>query len=315
MANEIKRMITILTPCFNEVDNVTELVDAIINIGKKIPDIKMKHLFIDNASTDGTVQKLRTLSDQYDHIQVILNNRNYGHIRSPMHGLFQSEGDAVVVMASDFQDPPELIIEFVNKWIQGHKVVIGIKEGSDESIFFSLIRNFYYNLINRLSNTPLIKNFTGFGLYDREVVETLRSLNDPYPYFRGLISELGFETVKINFRQPKRERGFTKNNFYTLSDMAFLGITNHSKIPLRLATFSGFVISLLSLLVGITYFIYKLMFWDRFELGIAPLVIGIFFFAAVQLFFIGLIGEYIGSIHTQVLRRPLVVEKERINFD
>ena len=314
MPDDLKRTITILTPCFNEVDNVEELADAIIDTGKKISDIKINHLFIDNASSDGTVQKLRTVSSRYDHVQVILNNRNYGHIRSPMHGLFQSEGDAVVVMASDFQDPPELIIEFVYKWKQGYKAVIGVKEGSDESIFFYMIRSFYYSLINRLSDTPLINNFTGFGLYDREVIEILRSLNDPYPYFRGLISELGFETAKINFMQPKRKRGFTKNNFYTLYDLALLGITNHSKIPLRFATFFGFVISFLSFLVGIAYLVYKLMFWDRFEVGIAPLVIGIFFFAAVQLFFIGIIGEYVGSIHTQVLKRPLVVEKERINF-
>jgi len=314
MPNDIKRTITILTPCRNEVDNVEEVAEAIINTGKKMSDIKINHLFIDNASTDGTIQKLRTLCSQYEHVQVILNNRNYGHIRSPMHGLFQSKGDAVVIMASDFQDPPELIIEFVNKWKQGYKTVIGVKEGSHESVFLYMIRSFYYRLINRLSDTPLIKNFTGYGLYDREVIEILRSLNDPYPYFRGLISELGFETAKINFKQPKRKRGFTKNNFYTLYDLALLGITNHSKIPLRFATFFGFVISFLSFLTGIAYLAYKLMFWDRFEVGIAPLVIGIFFFVAVQLIFIGIIGEYVGSIHTQVLKRPMVVEKERINF-
>tara|TARA_B100000315_G_scaffold168054_1_gene156575 strand:+ start:3482 stop:4426 length:945 start_codon:yes stop_codon:yes gene_type:complete len=314
MIDEVKKTVTILTPCFNEVENVEELTEAVVKIGRKIPDVRVNHLFIDNASTDGTVEKLRTLCSKHSHVQAILNNRNYGHIRSPIHGLFQTQGDAVVVMASDFQDPPELIIEFVNKWKQGYKTVIGIKEGSDESITFSIIRRFYYSLINRLSETPLIKNFTGFGLYDREVIEILHSLDDPYPYFRGLISELGFEIARVNYKQPKRKRGFTKNNFYTLYDMALLGITNHSKIPLRLATFSGFVISFLSFFVGLGYFLYKLLFWDRFDLGIAPLVIGIFFFAAVQLFFIGIIGEYVGSIHTQVLKRPLVIEKERINF-
>jgi glycosyltransferase involved in cell wall biosynthesis len=314
MIDEVKKTVTILTPCFNEVENVEELTEAFVKIGRKIPDVRINHLFIDNASTDGTVEKLRTLCSKHSHVQAILNNRNYGHIRSPMHGLFQTQGDAVVVMASDFQDPPELIIEFVNKWKQGYKTVIGIKEGSDESITFSIIRRFYYSLINRLSETPLIKNFNGFGLYDREVIETLRSLDDPYPYFRGLISELGFEIARVNYKQPKRKRGFSKNNLYTLYDMAMLGITNHSKIPLRLVTFSGFVISFLSMMVGLGYFIYKVLFWDRFDLGIAPLVIGIFFFAAVQLFFIGIIGEYVGSIYTQVLKRPLVIEKERINF-
>ena len=315
MSEDLKQNITVLTPCYNEIENVGELTETIIDVGNKIPGIKIKHLFIDNASTDGTVQKLRELSIEYNHVQVIINNRNYGHIRSPIYGLFQAQGDAVVIMASDFQDPPELIIEFVKKWKQGHKAVIGVKEGSNESVLLSMVRSFYYNLINRLSDTPLIKNFTGFGLYDREVIEILRSINDPYPYFRGLIPELGFETEKIYFNQPKRKKGITKNHFYTLYDMALLGITNHSKIPLRFATIFGFIISFISFLVGLIYFVYKLMFWNRFEVGIAPLVIGIFFFAAVQLFFIGIIGEYIGSIHTQVLNRPLVIEKERINFE
>jgi len=314
MHNNLKQKITILTPCFNEVENIEPLAEAIIQVSKKIPEITINHLFIDNASTDGTIEKLRILAAKYPHIQVILNNRNYGHIRSPMHGLFQAEGDAVVLMASDFQDPPELILDFISKLMEGYKVVIGIKESSDESVLFSMVRNYYYSLINRLSDTSLIKNFTGFGLYDREVIEILRSIDDPYPYFRGLISELGFETARVNFKQPIRKRGITKNNFYTLYDIALLGITNHSKIPLRLATFSGFLISFFSLLVGFGYFLYKLTFWDRFDVGIAPLVIGIFFFAAVQLFFIGIIGEYIGSIHTQILNRPLVIEKERINF-
>ena len=308
------RNITVLTPCYNEVDNVEELANSIMNINKRLPNISISHLFIDNASTDGTVEKLRYLAKKYPHIQVILNNRNYGHIRSPMYGLFQAGGDAVIMMASDFQDPPEMSPDFINKWQEGHKVVIGVKETSEESVLFSMVRKFYYRLINRLSNTELIKDFTGFGLYDREVIEILKSIDDPYPYFRGLIAELGFETARIEFKQPKRKRGFTKNNFYTLYDIAMLGLTSHSKIPLRLATFSGFIISFFSFLVGIGYFIYKLIFWDHFELGMAPLVIGIFFFSAVQLFFIGIIGEYVGSIHTQALKRPLVIEKERINI-
>jgi polyisoprenyl-phosphate glycosyltransferase len=314
MHNNLKQKITILTPCFNEVENIEALAEAIIKVSKKIPEITINHLFIDNASTDGTIEKLRSLALNYNHIQVILNNRNYGHIRSPMYGLFQAKGDAVVIMASDFQDPPELIVDFVKKWQNGYEAVIGIKKGSEESILFYMIRSLYYNLINRLSDTPLIKNFTGFGLYSRKTIETLRSLEDPYPYFRGLISELGFNIAKVYFKQPIRKRGVTKNNFYTLYDMALLGITNHSKVPLRLATFFGFLFSFFSFLIGLGYFIYKLIFWDRFELGMAPLVIGIFFFSAVQLFFIGIIGEYVGSIHTQTLKRPLVIEKERINF-
>jgi len=306
--------LTILTPCYNEVDNVDKLSNAVIKISKKISGVKIKHLFIDNASTDGTIDKLRSLCSKHKHIQVILNNRNYGHLRSPMHGLYEARGDAVVVMAADFEDPPELIIDFVKKWREGFKAVVGVKEGSNESIVFSLIRNFYYFLVNRLSSAPLIKNFSGFGLFDREIIETVKSIEDPYPYFRGLISELGFEIAQIKYKKIERHRGFSKNNFYSLYDIALLGITNHSKIPLRLATFSGFIISFLSILVGMGYFIYKLLYWDSFVLGLAPLVIGIFFFAAIQLFFIGIIGEYIGSIHTKILNRPLVIEKERINF-
>jgi len=227
----------------------------------------------------------------------------------------QAKGDAVISIVANFQDPPSMITDFIRKWEEDYKVVVGVKKKSEESFFIFNIRKLYYKLINRLSETELIKNFTGFGLYDKVVIDHLRRLNDPYPYFRGLIAELGFDTYKIVYNQPKRKRGVTKNNFYTLFDMAMLGITNYSKIPLRMATFVGFGSSVISLFVGLFYFVYKLVFWKSFVLGSALLVVGLFFFAAVQLFFIGIIGEYIGSIHTQILKRPLVIEKERINFD
>ena len=255
------------------------------------------------------------LAEQHSHVQVILNSRNFGHIRSPFYGLLQARGDAVILMASDFQDPPEFIPDYIKKWEDGYKLVIGIKSKSQESFFLFGMRKLYYNLVNKLSETELIKDFTGFGLYDREVIDLLRKIDDPYPYFRGLIADLGYRTAKIEFEQPTRKKGITKNTFYTLYDIAMLGITNHSKVPLRLATFLGFSVSVLSFLIGAFYLTYKLLFFEKFELGIAPLVVGLFFFSAVQLFFIGVIGEYIGSIHTQVLKRPLVVEKERINFD
>ena len=314
MTDKITKTLTILTPCYNEVENIDELVDEINTIRKRFSHIVINHLFIDNASNDGTVEKLRNLAGMHSHVQVILNNRNYGHIRSPMYGLFQMESDAVILMASDFQEPINLIPMFIKKWEEGNKIVIGIRNNTEEGFLISSIRKFYYKLINRLSDTPLLKNFTGFGLYDKEVISILKSINDPYPYFRGLISELGFETVEISYDQPMRKKGITKNNFYTLYDMALLGITNHSKVPLRLATFFGFVISFFSFLIGLGYLIYKLLFWERFILGAAPVVIGIFFIGAIQLFFIGIIGEYLGSIHTQVLNRPLVIEKERINI-
>jgi len=212
------------------------------------------------------------------------------------------------------QDPPEMIFKFLEKWEEGFKVVIGVKAQAEESRLLFLIRSTYYNLINKLSDTELIKNYTGYGLYDKVIIDILRTLDDPYPYFRGLISDIGYEVFKIPYTQPTRKRGISTSNFYALYDVGILGITNHSKMPLRLATFIGFVMSLCSLGIAFIYFIYKLVRWDWFSAGQAPLVIGLFFFSSVQLFFIGIVGEYIGSIHTQVLKRPLVIEKERINF-
>ncbi|HEY2384971.1 MAG TPA: glycosyltransferase, partial [Terriglobia bacterium] len=226
----------------------------------------------------------------------------------------QATGEAIIAMASDLQDPPEMIPEFVAKWEEGYKIVLAQKTNSKESRLFFLIRKLYYDLIQRLSEIDLVKNATGFGLYDRRVIDDVRQIADPYPYFRGLICDLGYERALIPFTQPARTRGFTKNNIYTLYDMAMLGITNHSKVPLRIATFAGFCIGSLSFVVAMFYLIYRLLFWNSFQLGTAPLVIGLFFFGALQLLFVGILGEYVGSIHTQVLKRPVVIERERVNF-
>lgn len=303
-----------MTPCFNEESNVETLYQEVRKIFTELGTFKYEHIFIDNDSNDRTPTILRRLAASDRNVKVILNARNFGHIRSPFYALLQADGDAVILMVADMQDPPHLIKEFVKKWQEGFEVVIGIKEQSEESALMFMIRKMYYGLINRLSDMELVKNFTGFGLYDKKIIDVLRELHDPYPYFRGLISEIGFEQCRIPYRQPLRKRGITKNNFYTLYDLAMLGITSHSKIPLRLATMVGFAAAFLSLAVAFVYFVYKLIFWNSFSLGIAPMVIGVFFFASVQLFFIGIIGEYIGTIYTQVLKRPLVVEKERINF-
>ena len=310
----MKKKISILTPCYNEQENVVPLYETIMGIMAGVDGLDYEHIYIDNASTDGTVTKLRDLAAKDKRVKVILNARNFGHIRSPFYGLLQADGDAVIYMASDFQDPPDLIPKLIDGWRRGAKAVLAIKDSSDESGLFFTLRRFYYRLVERLADVRTYQNFTGFGLYDRAVVDYCRSLEDPYPYFRGIIAETGLPTEEVHYHQPVRKRGITKNNFYTLYDMAMLGITNHSKIPLRLATMSGFLMSVLSLLVGIIYLIYKLLFWQQFPAGTAPLVIGLFFFASVQLFFIGILGEYIGSIHTQVHKRPLVVEKERLNF-
>jgi glycosyltransferase involved in cell wall biosynthesis len=281
-----------------------------------VPAYDYEHLFIDNASTDQTVPILRELAAADHRVKVIVNTRNFGHIRSPYHGFLQARGDAVLGVVADFQDPPELIPRFLEKWTEGYKVVIGVKSGSHESWVMSRIRRFYYWLVAKMSSdVELVQNFQGFGLYDREVVEQFRRTDEQYPYFRGLVSDFGYERAMIPYEQPGRRHGITKNNFFSLYDVAMLGITNHSKVPLRLATMAGFAISVVSLFVAFGYLVAKLLFWDTLQLGLAPLLIGIYFFGAVQLFFIGMLGEYIGAINTQVHKRPLVVEKERINFD
>jgi polyisoprenyl-phosphate glycosyltransferase len=308
------KLISVISGCYNEIENIEEFVGRVRAVFEKLPQYQFELIVIDNASTDGTSDVLRRLAAQYSWLKVILNARNFGHIRSPYHAFLQARGDAVVGLASDLQDPPELIPQFLEEWEHGYKAVAGVKEQSDETPLFFLARRMYYKLVHRLADIDVIQNFTGFGLYDQSIVSVCRTLDDPYPYFRGIIAEIGFPTARIIYRQPTRKRGITKNNFYTLYDLAMLGLTSHSKVPLRLAAMLGFGMSLLSFLAALAYFAYKLIFWDSFPVGQAPIVIGLFLFSSVQLFFIGIVGEYIGAIHTQVLHRPLVVEKERINF-
>lgn len=308
--------LSIVTGCFNEEGNVTELYERVCRtFADELPGYTFELIFIDNASTDKTVEVLKEIGRTDKRVKIIVNNRNFGHVRSGYHAMLQAKGEAIIAMVSDLQDPPEMIPKFVRKWEEGYKVVLAQKTNTQESLVFSFFRKTYYMISNRLSEIELVKNATGFGLYDRRVIEDIRQINDPYPYFRGLICDLGYDRALIPFTQPARKRGITKNNFYTLWDLAMLGISNHSKVPLRLATFVGFCVGGFSFLVAAGYLIYKLLFWSSFQVGIAPLVIGIFFIGAVQLIFIGILGEYIGSIHTQVLRRPPVIEKERINFD
>lgn len=307
--------ISVVTPCWNEELNVELVYQEVKRVFAALPGYSYEHIFIDNASTDQTVPTLRRIAAADKNVRVIVNARNFGHIRSPYYALLQTSGDAVVSLAADLQDPPSIIVDFLRKWEEGFKIVTAVKTSSQESRLMFALRKLYYGLIGRLAEIELVKNFTGFGLYDRQVIEILKTLDDPYPYFRGLICDIGFERATVEYVQPVRKRGKTKNSFFTLFDIAMLGITNHSKVPLRLATMSGFALSVLSLLVAAGYAAYKLIFWNRFTVGMAPVVIGLFFFASVQLFFVGVVGEYIGAIYTQVLKRPLVIERERINFD
>lgn len=308
------KQISIVAPCLNEEENVEILHSRIQAVFEKIGNYAYEIIFIDNASTDATVERIKAIIARDPNVRLIVNARNFGHIRSPMHALMQTQGDATIAMAADLQDPPELISEFIAKWEAGFRIVVGVKPKSLESPMMFAVRRLYYRFFGRISDVPMIPNCTGFGLYDRTVVDYLRKIDDPYPYFRGIIADVGYEHSTIPYIQPQRHRGITKNNFYTLYDLAMLGITSYSKVPLRLATMAGFGLSLLSLLLAFGYFIAKLVMWDNFSLGMAPMVIGLFFFGSVQLFFIGILGEYIGAIHTQVLKRPLVVEKERVNF-
>lgn len=309
------KKISILTPCFNEEDNVENVYRQVNEVFKTLPEYNYEHVFIDNASTDRTVDFLKKIAKDDKNVKIIVNVRNFGHIRSPYYGTMQCKGDAIIGIVADLQDPPEMIKEFIKKWEEGYKIVLGVKAKSKENKLMFLIRRIFYNIIHKISDTEQIKNFQGFGLFDKEFIDILRKLDEPYPYFRGLVSELGFQRIEIPYTQLRREKGKTKNNFYSLYDTAMLGFVNHSKVPLRLASFIGFAISLISVLIAFVYLIYKLIFWNSFQLGMAPLVIGIFFLGGVQLFFLGIIGEYIGSIFTQVKKRPLVIEKERINFD
>jgi len=311
------KLISIVTPCLNEEDNIREIYTRIKSIFENLPDYNYEHIFIDNASTDKTIEILRQITKEDKNIKVILNTRDFGQVRSPMHAFMQAKGDAVIGICCDLQDPPELIPEFLKKWEEGFKMVLAVKNNTKDTLLMSFARKVFYKLMETMSdsNVKQVKNLTGFGLYDRQIVDIMKSIDDPCPYIRGLIGDIGFEPALIPFNKPARKKGLTKNNFYTLYDMAILGITSYSKVPLRIATLAGFTLSILSLLVAFCYFIAKILFWYSFPMGTAPIIISLFFFSSVQLFFIGVIGEYIGFIHTRQLKRPLVFEKERINFD
>lgn len=302
----------VVLPCYNEEGNVDELHERLTKAFAGLPQYTYELLFIDNASTDGTVAKIRAIIARDARARLIVNARNFGHIRSPFHALLEAPGDCVIAMCTDLQDPPELIPQFLEQWARGASMVLGQKKTSQESPLFFLLRGLYYRIAHAMAEVPLLEHVTGFGLYDRRVIEIMRGFADPYPYGRGMIAEIGLPYVTIPYEQPLRKRGITKNNFYTLFDLAMLGFTSHSKVPLRVATIAGFLLSGLSLLLAIAFLILKLTFWYSLPAGYAPAVIGIFFLGSVQIFLIGLLGEYVGAILTQVRRRPLAVEATRI---
>jgi glycosyltransferase involved in cell wall biosynthesis len=310
------KKISVVTPCYNEEANIAALYEHVKAQFDLLKDkYEYEHIFIDNDSKDASRSILRDLASKDKNVKVIFNLKNFGWSRSPFYALQQAKGDAVIRLACDFQDPPELIPELLKQWEEGHYVVVGIKNKSKENPIMRWVRNGYYNLIRKMSETEHISNFTGFGLYDQQFVDqVLRKIDDPYPYLRGIVAEYSANRGVVYFTQPKRKGGKSSSNFYKLYDFAMLGFVNHTKVPLRLATFIGFTVAVVSFLVALFYLIYKLVYWDSFELGLAPMVVGIFFFFSVQLIFTGILGEYIGAIFTEVRKRPLVIEKERINF-
>lgn len=312
----MSKVISIVSGCLNEQGNLQEFYERVVTTMRAFPQYSFEIIIADNCSTDGSRETLRHIAAGDRSFKVIFNSNNFGPVRSGYNAFLQATGDAVVLMSSDLQDPPELIADFIARWEEGCEVVAAVKDGSHERTVMAWVRRRYYRLLSRFSDTDeIIQNFTGFGLYDRKVMEALKLYKDPEPYFRGFISEIGFRRVEVPFVQPPRKRGRSKHDFLSLYGVAMTGFVNHSKLPLRLATFSGFCLAGGSLFVALVYLIYKLAFWNTFDLGLAPLVIGVFFFSAVQLIFIGIIGEYVGAILTLVKNHPLAIEDERINFD
>ncbi|WP_367567922.1 glycosyltransferase family 2 protein [Lacrimispora sp.] len=309
------KTISIVVPCYNEEENVEALYQAISGIFKKeLPDYGYELIFIDNDSRDHTREKIRRLCSQDEGVKGIFNAKNFGQFNSPYYAMLQSTGDCTILMAADFQDPVEMIPRYVKEWEKGYRIVIGIKESSRENKLMYWLRSCYYKAIKKLSDVEQIEHFTGFGLYDARFIRVLRELDDPTPFLRGIVAELGFKRKEIPYDQPKRRAGKTSNNLYRLYDAAMLSITSYTKVGLRLATIFGSLCSFASMLVALVYLVLKLMYWDRFPAGMVPLLIGMFFLGSIQIFFIGLVGEYIMSMNARIMKRPLVIEEERINF-
>ena len=310
------KKISITIPCYNEEENVYPLHDALVEMFERdLPNYEYELLYIDNCSSDRTRELLKELGKQDKHVKAILNAKNFGQFNSPYYGMMQTTGDCTILMAADFQDPVEMVPKYVAEWEKGYKIVIGRKTSSKESSIVYHLRSLYYKIIKKFSEVEQIEHFTGFGLYDKDFMDVLRNLKDPTPFLRGIVAELGYKRKEIPYEQPQRRAGKTHNNWYSLYDAAMLSFTSYTKIGLRLATFIGIFVGALSFIIAIVYLIMKLVFWDTFTAGMAPVIIGMFFLGSVQLFFLGFMGEYILSMNQRIMNRPMVIEEERINFD
>ena len=308
------KTITVVTPVYNEDKNIEVVYEKVKKVFNEIDNVSYKHLFIDNDSIDKSQNIIRSICEKDENVLAIFNRKDYGHIKSPYYAITACDTDAVIFLVADLQDPPELIKEFVESWINGEKLIVAVKKTSKESKIFFLVRKIYYFLLNSIADEELQKNFLGFGLFDKEVVNYLKSIKDPEPYLRGLVIESGFKPKIIEYDQNQRERNFTKNNFFTLYDLAMIGITAYSKWPLRIIIFLSFFTGLISFVIGISYGIAKLLYWETFQAGISPLLILVTLMFSIIMFFLGFVAEYILAIHIRLKNRPLVKEKERINF-
>ncbi|MBO4864521.1 MAG: glycosyltransferase family 2 protein [Eubacterium sp.] len=310
-----KKLVSIVTPCFNEEGNIDELISRVRDVFKSLPDYDYEHIFADNCSKDGTVDKIKEYAKEDPRIKLIVNLRNYGPLRSDLHAKYQMSGDVCIGLVSDLQDPPEMIPEFLEKWEEGYKVVLAQKAKTHDNIIMLACRRLYYKIIKAFADVPVFEQVTGFGLYDKEVIREIEKLEEPEPSIRHLVAELGYETYFIKYEQPKRKRGKSSYNFFSYLDYALSSLVNTSRVPLRITTYLGIVFSFVSFVFAIIYLIMKLVNWNNFNAGMAPVLIGMFFIGGVVLIFLGIIGEYIGEILKRVEKRPLVIEKERVNFD
>ena len=312
---EQKKKISICSGAYNEEGNIQILYERVLEQLKKIPQYDYEFIFADNKSTDNTREVMRRIAANDKNVKCIFNSNNFGALRSGYNTYLHATGDVIIALVSDLQDPPELIPQFIEKWEEGYDVVCGVKSKYYGSFLSSTLRKIYYYLLNSISEVPLIQSFQGFALYDRKVIDAMKQYHDAVPYIRGLVSEIGFKRCEIPYEQTERLHGRSSYNLLSYYDFAMTGFINHSKLPLRLAVFSGIIIGFISFLVAMAYLLLKLIYWDTFSFGLAPLIIGMFFFGSIQLIFIGIVGEYIGAIWTQVKNKPLVIEEERINFD
>ena len=311
----MSKLISVVIPCYNEQDNVKPISDDIIKLfAEKLPNYNYDIIFIDNDSKDNTRAILRELCSNNKNIKAIFNAKNFGQFNSPFYAILQADGDIIISMACDFQDPVYMIEDFVKAWEEGYKIAIGVRDSSSDHFLLRTLKSIYYNMIDKFSNIEQIKMFTGFGLYDKSFIDVLRKIDDPTPFMRGLVAELGFKRKEIKFKQPTRRAGKTSNNLYSLYDAAMLSFTSYTKVGLRIVTLFGGITMLVSFIIGLVYLIMKLLYWDRFEAGMIPLLLAVLFLGSVQILFIGMVGEYVLSINQRVMKRPLVIEEERINF-